>query len=383
MSGPVTLYDEHNLDTLHALSLPDEAAFVRAFFQMYLTQPSHQIIENVHAKVKLLHIDQHLVPITVCEKNNQDAYVASLSGHYINYAKEELYLVPNKALRTLLSAIIKLIKAAFLAAKTDQTVFVNNWLFSTNLYPNLNGEQIEQITEFLKRQFPDHYIVFRSVHDAHYKNIGEACIQQGYSSVPSRQIYIFKQESDFNARDRQHLNRDEKIIPQMGYTVVETFEPSPDILAQIQALYDDLYLRKYSHLNPVFTAAFYSNTASKGLLKYILLYDKDKMIGVIGYWHMNGVMTTPILGYEVDRGRETKAYRVLSHLIVREAKKHSLRLNQSSGAAEFKSLRGNVAQIESSYVFDRHIPLLRRLPFTIFRWLLRKFGVPLMQNYQL
>lgn len=352
--------DRSQLLELQALQLDDQNDYIRRFFIAYLTSPSEQMIENVHVNVQLIQVNQTLIPITICEKNWQDAYVVSLYAHYISYAMEELVIIPLRWVRVLLALIIRTIGLMFRLLRTDRTVFVNNWLFSTNLYADLTEQQIIAVVDELKQQFPRHFIVFRSLQDAFYRSQMQALTRYGAKPFISRQVYISKHAEQRTASDRSHMNSDRSLLRKKGYRVVRDFVVTADIVRRVKFLYDSLYISKYSKYNPQFTSYFYESMLKNKGLTFILLYDGDEMIGVIAYWYLNGVMTVPILGYEVERGKETGAYRVLSYLIAEESRLQQVELNQSSGAAQFKLNRGTVAKIEYSYIYSRHLNRFRR-----------------------
>ena len=69
--------------------------------------------------------------------------------------------------------------------------------------------------------------------------------------------------------------------------------------------------------------------------------------------------------------------------ITKQALETRLRLNLSSGAAGFKPNRGAHRTIEYCALYLKRLPLARRLPVEALRFLLRRFGVPLMEKYQL
>lgn len=357
----ITFYsDASQLTELMALPLNEQNDYVRRFFIAYLTSPSEQLIDNVHVQVELIEVDGTLIPITICSNNWRDAYVVSLYAHYIEYAIEELVILPNRALRFILAGLIRMIGLVFRALRTDRTVFVNNWMFSTNLYANLTEAQLKAVIDCLEARHPQHFIVFRSLHSTFYKRQIESLARYGAKPLISRQVYLSKREDHRSATDRKHIYSDRSLLRRKGYRVVREFEMTEDLLERIKFLYDSLYISKYSKYNPQFTVHFYKAMMINRGLEFILVFDQDVMIGVIGYWKLNGVMTVPVLGYDVEHGKETGAYRVLSYLLAEEAVQHDLELNQSSGAAQFKLNRGTVATIEFSYIYSKHLFAARR-----------------------
>ncbi|SFK89258.1 hypothetical protein SAMN05518846_1231, partial [Brevibacillus centrosporus] len=70
-------------------------------------------------------------------------------------------------------------------------------------------------------------------------------------------------------------------------------------------------------------------------------------------------------------------------LLVQEARKKELLLHQSAGVGAFKADRGAVGEVEYTAVYVRHLPLSRRIVWRVLSWILLRFGVPLIQKYQL
>jgi len=67
---------------------------------------------------------------------------------------------------------------------------------------------------------------------------------------------------------------------------------------------------------------------------------------VAAYFDAPGVMTTPILGYDLALPRPLGLYRLLSMIILERAQQRGLLLHASAGADEFKLLRGAVPALE-------------------------------------
>lgn len=376
----IQLYDKRNLDALNSLELDEENAFIRSYFLTLISSPSEQFVANVHAEVQLLYIDGILMPITI-GGHAGDSYVVSLISHYVHYAEEELHLITSHIVHTLAKGALRLIQHLFRWSDVTRTVFVNNWMFSTNLYPDLQDTHIQQITEVLSERYPNHYVAFRSLNESYYPDMQQALVHHGYTPIPSRQVFLTKEEKEWRAGDRAHVNRDHSYIRKLGYRIVENPAPTAETARQIKALYDDLYLSKYSAYNPAFTEEFHLHALRSNWLHYEVFYAVDEMVGVIGYWQRGGIMTTPIFGYATAHARETKAYLVLSNLVLQASRRHEWRLNQSSGAADFKLKRGCYKEIEFTYIYDRHIGRLRRWPFALLRYVLTKIGIYVFRKY--
>jgi hypothetical protein len=105
--------------------------------------------------------------------------------------------------------------------------------------------------------------------------------------------------------------------------------------------------------------------------------------GVLGLFIVDGVVTAPIVGYETKRDRRLGLYRLLMTLVFEFALKESHRINLSSGAAEFKRLRGGQPVIEYSAMFDRHLSPVRRGAVSALAAVVNGLGVPLMRRLKL
>jgi hypothetical protein len=173
------------------------------------------------------------------------------------------------------------------------------------------------------------------------------------------------------------------MLQNSGYRVVPHEELHEALVGRIIDLYNALYLDKYSHQNPQFTHDFIRLALKKRTLTLIGLEKDGQLDGILGYFERNGVMTTPLFGYDTTLPKEAGLYRMLSSLLVQEARKKELLLHQSAGVGAFKTDRGAVGEVEYTAVYVRHLPLSRRIVWRVLSWILLRFGVPLIQKYQL
>ncbi len=111
---------------------------------------------------------------------------------------------------------------------------------------------------------------------------------------------------------------------------------------------------------------------------------KDKKIdAILGYFHLNGVMTPPIFGYDIGLPQSLGLYRLLSILTTIEAKQKGFLLHFSAGAAQFKRLRGAIGSCEYSSVYTEHLPIHKRLPWMLLSKIITKAAKPLLERFKL
>jgi hypothetical protein len=161
-------------------------------------------------------------------------------------------------------------------------------------------------------------------------------------------------------------------------------ELTPSDYPRIAELYRALYLEKYSRHNPQFTSEFIGLCHSNHLMTLAGLRDASGVLqGVVGYFERNGMMTTPLVGYNTAPPQKEGLYRMLIALVLRDAARKGIVLNLSSGAAHFKRLRGGMPEIEYSAAFVSHLSLGRKAVVHGIRTLVNLVGVPIMKRFKL
>ncbi len=385
MSSRVQLFDAATID---ALPWPetDDGRYARDYLLPWLKHGSAHFVANVQTTCFVLVVDETIIlPVTLNEQEYTNSYVCSPYAHYVIYAQEELVLLSQAWLRVALALLIRGFGGLCKLSRINRVVHVNNWLLSTNLYPELSGEQIEAVLTFLRQRFPRHAIVFRSLNDANHASLLAHLRRHRCEMVPSRQVYLMRPSdpSSLRAKARWLLKRDLTLLERQGYEVVQAHDLSEHDLPRLVELYNALYLEKYSTNNPMFTEAFLRLALSRQTLHLVALRKAQRIDAVLGYFCRNGLMTTPVFGYDTAMTQETGLYRMLSAVLWHIAQEKRLLLHSSSGAARFKRNRGAVPAIEYSAVYARHLPWQRRLCWHILSVLLEKIGVPLIKKYKL
>ncbi len=365
---------------------PNRAALL--YILPFLEGQSEQLIRNVRAEVRLLRINDFLLPLVLGNENRQhnNSYVCSPMAHYVHYAKIELDVeMPDKKwLKRLAIPIFNALGALGQWCQFEQVLYVNNWLVSTNLYPSLSVAELEAIKHFLLQTFPDRTLVFRSVNTQLNKSVFDTLQKTGFKPVMSRQVYITDPKS-WNFRRNSNYKKDIKLWQRQPHYEWEALseKPNREESERILALYSQLYIKKYSPFNPDLSLAYFYHTLESGFLTYHVLRNRQengRTDAVVGYYSREGVMTTPFAGYDLDLPLETGLYRLLTLKITEESEKQGLILNRSSGAARYKRLRGAEPVMEYNMVYNAHLPLRRRLIWRLFRFISDYIAIPLMRR---
>jgi GNAT acetyltransferase-like protein len=377
------LYSRDDLDTIPWPPGAD-GDYARRVLTPFVRDGTRPYIANVSAEVRVLIEGAVVSPVAVVDSARQlsrASYVASPTTHYIDYARREvqLELADRPVLRRLLPPLMEALRPVLSGGQIEQAVYVNNWLLSTNLYPALSPDALRGILTQLVETFPRHAIVFRSVNDRLDGGLAGALAALGCRRVFSRQVYILDPRKGEYLKKKSY-QKDRSLARRSPYRWLSAAQLTPADCPRLKELYDDLYLDKYSRYNPQFTEAFFREALRSQWLTLFALKREERIDGVLGFVERQGVMTTPLIGYDRSVPAEAGLYRLISFHLIEEAATRGLILHQSSGAAAFKQHRGSAPAMEYSFVYDRRLSPRRRLPWKLLAALSEYVVVPMMRR---
>lgn len=346
-------------------------------------------IRNVKTRLTSVAIGRHVFLTSINDQQKHtpvNAYVVSPITAFGHYALDEIKRLQRPLVTWPLTLLVLACRALLASGRIDNIVAINNWLLSTNIYPKgwLGEEALTCVTQ-LTQSFPRHAIGFRSLNTEVNGELLDQLLQQGFIGVPSRQVYIFDFRDNDELLVKHHNNRmDAKLLEKSSLVQCEAAQFSAQDYVRAEALYRDLYVNKYSSLNPQYTAAWLRAGVEQGWLELIGLRDQQgELAGVVGWFIASDTVTAPIVGYDTSLPKKLGLYRLLTHLCLKRAAQDRKRLNFSSGAAAFKRLRGGIPAIEYSAVYIRHLPFWQQAVWKFLSFLLTTIAVPLMRRWQL
>ena len=377
----IFLYDKNNIDSL---TVPDneDAKYAYNYLAPMIKDGVKNYIKNIDTDLKILKIDDILLPVNNNYAEYENSYTSSLYAHYVSYTKEELYELKNPVWEFILKTVLNILGCFYKLFKIDKVVYVNNWFLSTNLYLELSKEQYRKITEFLKEKYPKHAVVFRSLNENLLNREISYLKDLGYKMLGSRQVYIF----DYNKRaylkgkDKNKLYKDIRLLKNSEYKVIDM---ENSYTKQTLKLYNQLYLDKYSKYNPQFSEEYIKLCNENNLLNFKLLSKDNKINAVLGYYKRNHVMTTPIFGYDTTLPKDEGLYRMLSAQLVLESEQNGCTINMSSGASKFKIYRGAIASLEYSALYYSHLSFYRKLGYKLLFFVINKIAIPMIRSQKL
>ena len=351
--------------------------YARRYLVPLMTRGAETFIRNVHhTQMMMARVEDVILPLTLTDFHPQNTYTVSPFSHYISYGGyEELRHLNNPPLETLIKLFLRPLAAYFRRNDFDRVAFVNNWLLSTNLYPALSKTQIEVLTEALLRWFPDRAIIFRSVDRFRNPLLFEVLQSQGYEMVLSRQVWYMPPE--VATRTRQ-FKEDARVLRNHGYEILENKSLTDSDLERILALYEMLYLKKYSYFNPQFSLEFLKLARDEETLHLRALRRDGRIDAAMGFFVRDGVMTQPLFGYDTSLP-EQGLYRLLTLITLQEGLQRGLLVHASGGVGKFKKMRGGQSTIEYNAVYMKHLHKSKQRPWKLIQ-AISKYATPYFQK---
>ena len=352
--------------------------FARNMLSVLLSQPLSELIRNVQTELKILQVDDVLLPLTITDYQPDNSYVCSPFNQYFLYGLEEIELLDNPFLVSFLRGLIAPIKAVYGAGGFDKAVMLNNWLLSTNLWQKMTSGQIQAIVDFLQEQFPDRAILFRSVDEHSNPDLYAGLVDAGCEMLFSRKVY-FKDMA--LAEKKRDVKKDMKLYQASDYELVGGNDFQAYDFARIAELYHMLYIERYSAQNPQFTAKYLCEMWGRGLMQFRGFRKDARLDAVLAYYVRDGIMTQPIFGYDTSLPQETGLYRLLSTQVLLEGKSTGNCIHNSAGVGQFKRSRGAFPVTEYNAVYTTHLPYRRRVLWQTLTYLMNKIALPVIDKY--
>jgi hypothetical protein len=360
----IQFYDFSNI---HQLQWPnsEEAELAKRHLLPLIQEGPETFIQNAKTRLCLLMLDELIIPLSVNETEYHNCYL--LSSYFVAaHLKERLEKSGNR-FKFLSKPFVALFGALLKWMKINKVVIINNWLLTTNPYPELTKPQIKAITAFLKKRFPDHYFMFRSVNTYVSSTVYDALSFEHFRLIPCRQVYLYdahltsKLPPSVIRKQKKDTNR----IGNKKYAIEIATSLTEEEIQRLLQLYRNVYVGKYTQYSPLYTEKFLRHALQNSTMCLKLLKKEGAIYGVAGFLQKNGYLLVPFFGYDTSLPQEEGLYRMLSAIIMEEIEGRNLISHQGSGAGQFKKWRGFIEHLEYVGIYDRHLPLFRRLFWTL------------------
>lgn len=379
-SEKAQLYDARSIDRL---PWPDthDSHYTRRYVEPFVNNGVRHYIDNIHADMFALKVDPFVFPIVAPEIHPDNSYVCSPYNHYITLGKEHAGMIDNPLLAPLVKPLLSLVGKLGRAVKLDSVVYVNNWLYAIDLYPEgIQPHHLKSIIACLTERFPDRAIIFRSITPVINGQLTHNLKNLGFHLIPSRYVWVTdaKREEIFRTRI---VKSDLRLWERHPYQMLDEPELSTEESVELLRLEQLLYVIQHSPLQPQFNQNYMQLLVDQGLLNFKVLKLNDMCKGVAGYLERNGTMYCPFFGYDKKDPDHNAIYRLLNTSLLLEAKKRGALFNQSAGASFFKSVRRAQGCLESMAVYTKHLSRKQKTAWSILSSLVNTLAPRYMRNY--
>ena len=350
------------------------------FIALFQQHELNTLMSNVYARADVLPIGALHIPVTIVDKVHDNCYVVSPYAGIVAYGHDETAKLPSY-LRFPLNLGLQMLGIYLRFAKIDKIATLNNYCLSTNTFSSqVLDIEVAALTASASERYPDYALMLRSLNNKHHQDLLMKLHQHGWQLITSRQVYLF--DEIHHSLIHQNTQRDFKLLDdgQFHFRICH----SDDDYIQAQKWYNCLYLEKYSCQNVQFTPCALKAMQELGILELYLLENlHGQSMGVLGVVYDDGVMTAPIVGYDLTCPQSWGLYRRIIAKAMLLAVKHQYKLHLSSGAPSFKRLRGGFPCIEYSAVYTRHLPSARQKNVWDRLHQISPYYTKLLQHYQL
>ena len=366
MGKKMKLYDKQNIADL---IVNDQKS---KFLQMLVKNGLEFYLDNCNAKIAILEYGNFYLPLVLAKNDKNQTYLTSLISSYIDYPK---YILKNRFINILFDFFYKILDFGSI----DKVVYVNHWLISTNIHYDLSDIQIGEITKFLKQIFPDYVICFRNVAKETNGTLFNSLASNKYKFLVNRCSYYIDNNSFEKVYKKQSLKKDLSLYKKGEYKISDSII---DVHIQ-KKVYNDLYINKYTCLNPQYNEKFFDMLCHNGFESYTLLNKQNKIVGFFVPFVINDTVSVPWFGYDTSVIQKEGLYRLLMLNIIEYAKNNNLNLNLSSGVGEFKQRRGAKPYWEYLAIDYSHLNIFRKLLYFSLIEITNKISFPLAKWFNI
>lgn len=324
-----------------------------------LAQAPDAALENAEVAISVLQLAERAF-VVVAPSGPNACWLTSLAVTYGQTSRDEIVREVRGGQALMFNALSWVTEAVLRLGHADRAVYPNHLLFSTSLYGDWCGDDLDPALAALRAAYPDRAIIWRSLNEADNAALVAQMTALGGRKLLSRLVWRIPDP----ARDwapRRDVRDDRALPAAHGLRIEHSPQVSDDELAHVLALYNDLYRAKYSATNPAYTAGLLRAAIESGILRLAVIRNASGALEGFAAEHVyQGTLTNPMLGYDRTLPQSRGLYRVAMAAGAERAIAENLSVNYSAGAAAFKRNRGARPTLEFSMIFIDHLPWWRR-----------------------
>ena len=369
----------YTLEEWNSIQWPQtpQAHKLKTYLSPFYEQGVTNMMHNVHTDIGVLIIDDIALPFSIGARGHRCSYVCSPQSQYVEYAKEELFLLKSNTLKVISCFFIYGLQHVCSWGQLDTVIIINNWLLSTNPYPDLKKDHISTIIEHIQRTYPHHTIMFRSIDLGLRAHMHTMFVEKDFRMILSRRVHILFGNNE-HVWKKKDIKKDIRLQHKTPYTHLQHDDLKPSDFERIKELYDKLYIDKYSDLNPQFSVAYLRHLWQEKIWTFTAFEKEGRIDSVCATFDTGAFQIGPLIGYDTRIPQKEGLYRLAYMDMIAPAQKSQQNVHCSAGVALYKQQRGAESFFEYSAVYIDHLPWYRRLPWKLIQIIMDKFVQPMM-----
>ncbi len=158
---------------------------------LHLAPVSSNGIRNLRTRIDSASAGEMRFPVTINHSEPDNAWICSPYTAYVRYAVEETARLPRQSLAMPLALLCRAVGALLKRARIDDAVAVNNWLVSTNCWPDEGADRAAELVHECVSRWPGHAVWFRSLNRRYTRGWMDALERAGCELIPSRQVWLY------------------------------------------------------------------------------------------------------------------------------------------------------------------------------------------------
>jgi len=380
----IKLYTDKNIHSLDWNDFPNGKE-IGSYLLPLIKDGTTPYIKNSNSTVMVIATKANLIPIVVSSQqkhSSKTTYITSPINQFTHFIVAEINkgLIKNFLLSFLLKKFLFVLKNLYAFSKMDDIVYVNHWLFSTNLFPEIKRGELQVIIDKIQVAFPKKAIMFKSLNKSSNLDLIEYLKSHSSSQIAVRQIFQFNPKTSEYRKKRPYI-MDRKLFEKSKNLIWEEIkEANSEDVELIQKLYQKLYIEKHNPLNPIYSKAYIKMVIESPFVKLFIVRLKKEIVGLTLFFQYNKILTTPLIGYNQTLPKKAGIYRLLNYFLMHYAIEQNLFLNMSSGAGQFKKQRGGIADIDYQFTVHNHLGFFRRISWKFISKISIKLAKPYFEN---
>jgi len=334
-------------------------------------------IKNVSGIIEEYNINSQRLPVFVNDKST--SWICSLFTCQITYIKKALQRVSsiNCALLVIIKMLLYIRACLARIINIDHVVFINHDLTSTNLWPD-NINKIDKLIADISAKHPSRPLVFRSLNNVHNRQLIQSLLQNNCLLLRFREITHYDYNAPLTPKQKANIKCDFKLIEKNNYVAVIDADINEISISRLYQLYNNVYINKYSILNPQYTLLFFKTILQDSTFGSIII--KKNITDAFTIYKSNEItIQYPCIGYDLAIERKVGLYRQISSMIHKCAIQKKLLINESSGVLDFKKKRGGIQTSEYYAIYIKHLPFLKKVAWQLYLFFI-KITRPFVEN---